>query len=512
MPINPNIALGVQPIQQPNMLGQVGQMMALKAAQQETEGYEGVKGAISGGMDPSDPRLLQYGPRGIAAFKAANEGRVKQQDFLTKSYANARETLNNVRTPEELLAFSVGQFNDPAIGPALKARGLTPESVAANLQKEIATSGFNTVLKKSAMGLDSFFKDETSRYSTNVAAGTAANRLNFDREKFEFEKANPGFELKTLNNGNIAAVNKRTNAVTILQAPSAAPTSATPPVNALTPTPAVNLNSLINPPVVNQPGAPTRANAAALPTTPLLAAPRPGYEYNAQGQQVPIKDPTAVVSTVTNAQGDVSGLNYKGEVVTTTKGIGKPSSGVERQREKEIVSKEGKESVNRVLGNLYSEYTNLVKTGGITDTRQSVEENISARTGASAVGQLTGSFTGSEAQSFRDSIEQTRPLLLTAIMKATGLSATQLNSNVELQTYLKTATDPKVSIQSNVKALNNISTMFGLGEKFEVPEIPKATSSPKAAKPADAVPPGLPPDIAALWPYISLEDRKLWQK
>jgi hypothetical protein len=129
-----------------------------------------------------------------------------------------------------------------------------------------------------------------------------------------------------------------------------------------------------------------------------------------------------------------------------------------------------------------------------------------------AVGQLTGSFTGSEAQSFRDSIEQTRPLLLTAIMKATGLSATQLNSNVELQTYLKTATDPKVSIQSNVKALNNISTMFGLGEKFEVPEIPKATSSPKAAKPANAVPPGLPPDIAALWPYISLEDRKLWQK
>jgi hypothetical protein len=177
-----------------------------------------------------------------------------------------------------------------------------------------------------------------------------------------------------------------------------------------------------------------------------------------------------------------------------------------------LFQKKVKKSVNRVLGNLYSEYTNLVKTGGITDTRQSVEENISARTGASAVGQLTGSFTGSEAQSFRDSIEQTRPLLLTAIMKATGLSATQLNSNVELQTYLKTATDPKVSIQSNVKALNNISTMFGLGEKFEVPEIPKATSSPKAAKPANAVPPGLPPDIAALWPYISLEDRKLWQK
>jgi hypothetical protein len=371
MPINPNIALGVQPIQQPNMLGQVGQMMALKAAQQETEGYEGVKGAISGGMDPSDPRLLQYGPRGIAAFKAANEGRVKQQDFLTKSYANARETLNNVRTPEELLAFSVGQFNDPAIGPALKARGLTPESVAANLQKEIATSGFNTVLKKSAMGLDSFFKDETSRYSTNVAAQTAANRLGFDERKFKFEQDNPGFEYKTLNDGSIAAVNKRSNAVTILQNPGAAPT---PPVNALTPTPAVNLNSLINPPVVNQPGAPTRANAAALAPTPLRAAPRPGYEYNAQGQQVPIKDPAAVVSTITDPQGTVRGLNYKGEIVSTTKGIGKPSPFVEK-------TAEAKAQLNRDLDTAIRQLTKAIEPGGMLE--QSTGSGIGAMYDAS---------------------------------------------------------------------------------------------------------------------------------
>jgi hypothetical protein len=52
-----------------------------------------------------------------------------------------------------------------------------------------------------------------------------------------------------------------------------------------------------------------------------------------------------------------------------------------------------------------------------------------------------------------------------------------------LQTYLKTATDPKVSIQSNVKALNNISTMFGLGEKFEVPSVDGST--PKTSAPSN---------------------------
>jgi len=497
------------------MLAQYGQMMALKAAQQETEGYEGLRGALSQGV-PEDPTtLLQYGKQGRATYESLLKGRKEKLESDDKrnvmlgglagpvmenpTPANFEFTLNR--------AVNYGLMTPEQKQQTLAQYGGSPESIKA----------YASNIFKGSITAQAQQSDATSRYSTNVAAGTAANRLGFDERKFKFEQDNPGFEYKTLNNGNIAAVNKRTNAVTILQEPSAAPTSAAPPVNALTPpsaapTSAASLNALINPPVVNQPGAPTRANAAALAPTPLLAAPRPGYEYNAQGQQVPISDPTKVVNTVTDKFGNVSMLNAAGDVIRKVEGMGKPSAGVERQQEREVVSEEGKKSVNRVLGNLYSEYTNLVKTGGITDTRQSVEENISARTGASAVGQLTGSFTGSEAQSFRDSIEQTRPLLLTAIMKATGLSATQLNSNVELQTYLKTATDPKVSIQSNVKALNNISTMFGLGEKFEVPEIPKATSSPKAAKPANAVPPGLPPDIAALWPYISLEDIKLWHK
>jgi hypothetical protein len=449
---------------------------------------------------------------GMQILKGQSEMSARDVETQAKSLKSIKDNVSLVNSPEGMVEFLRGAYSTP--GGALLAK-LAPldKAIAAIPSDPRSFADYKRNLgltsEKLFESADAQLSSKTSLATAGMAANTAANRLGFDERKFEFEKANPGFEYKTLNDGSIAAVNKRSNAVTILQNPGAAPT---PPVNALTPTPAVNLSSLINPPVVNQLGAPTIANAAALAPTPLRAAPRPGYEYNAQGQQVPISDPTKVVNTVTDKFGNVSMLNAAGDVIRKVEGMGKPSAGVERQQEREVVSEEGKKSVNRVLGNLYSEYTNLVKTGGITDTRQSVEENISARTGASAVGQLTGSFTGSEAQSFRDSIEQTRPLLLTAIMKATGLSATQLNSNVELQTYLKTATDPKVSIQSNVKALNNISTMFGLGEKFEVPEIPKATSSPKAAKPANAVPPGLPPDIAALWPYISLEDRKLWQK
>jgi hypothetical protein len=190
MALNTNIALGVQPIQQPqNMLGQYAQIMAIKAAQQETEGYEGVKSAIAGGMDAADPRMLQYGKRGIDAFKAAGEGRVKQQDALTKAYANQKRTLAFVSTPDDLLAHGLSQFNDPVIAPQLKAQGLTPEKLTASFQKQLATEGFESLLKKRAMGLDDWYKDQTSRRNTDVSSGPAYGQLKLAQDKAARDQA-----------------------------------------------------------------------------------------------------------------------------------------------------------------------------------------------------------------------------------------------------------------------------------------------------------------------------------
>jgi hypothetical protein len=48
---------------------------------------------------------------------------------------------------------------------------------------------------------------------------------------------------------------------------------------------------------------------------------------------------------------------------------------------------------------------------------------------------------------------------------------------VELQTYLKAATDTELSIQANVEAMNNISKLFGLGEEFKIEPPAKKGSS-----------------------------------
>lgn len=63
MPIDPNIALGVKPIEQPNMLGQMAQVMALRQAQQEMEGSAGVNElSRRGEKDPY--AYIQYGKQG----------------------------------------------------------------------------------------------------------------------------------------------------------------------------------------------------------------------------------------------------------------------------------------------------------------------------------------------------------------------------------------------------------------------------------------------------------------
>jgi len=378
MPINPNIALGIQPVQQPNMLGQYAQVMGIKAAQQEMEGNESTRNYFSRPVsERGDPSQLLGTKQGQAAYKALNEGQVKQLEATQKrvgligagaSAVLQNPTVENFRSVVENLVKNQVYSREDA-DKAIATIGNDPSKIPS----------FVTPLYRQAISAEKDLADKTSRANAATAAAAPMMNARLARERFEFEQANPGFEYKTLNDGSIAAVNKRSNAVTILQNPGAAPTSSTSPVNALTPpsaapTSAASLNSLINPPVVNQPGAPTRANAAALAPTPLRAAPRPGYEYNAQGQQVPIKDPAAVVSTITDPQGTVRGLNYKGEIVSTTKGIGKPSPFVEK-------TAEAKAQLNRDLDTAIRQLTKAIEPGGMLE--QSTGSGIGAMYDAS---------------------------------------------------------------------------------------------------------------------------------
>lgn len=209
MALDTNIALGVRPVEQPNMLAQMGQMMQLRSAQQEYEGQNALRDAFASGGNLSDPafvqRLRAANPKMAFDIEAKHlAGEKTRSELLGNAYKNSREALTMVNSPESLRAYTVSQFNDPIIGPALKARGITPETAVANLDREIATSGFNTVLKKSAMGLDSFFKDETSRRNTDVNSGASYGQLELAKAKDAREQQQQA-EITALLRGGAAA-------------------------------------------------------------------------------------------------------------------------------------------------------------------------------------------------------------------------------------------------------------------------------------------------------------------
>lgn len=121
----------------------------------------------------------------------------------------------------------------------------------------------------------------------------------------------------------------------------------------------------------------------------------------------------------------------------------------------------GAQSVTDQVVNLRSLYNQLNRGGGIVNTDEMI--NVGNAIQSSGLGQWTGRVFGTENQSIRNSIKQARPLLLQAIRKATGMTAKQMDSNVELQLYLSAATDPTLDYQANMMALDNLDRLYGIG-------------------------------------------------
>lgn len=115
------------------------------------------------------------------------------------------------------------------------------------------------------------------------------------------------------------------------------------------------------------------------------------------------------------------------------------------------------------ITNLRTKYRQLDEMGGIVNPDKSTISNIIAGAESSGLGQIVGGKLGTQAQSIRNEIAQARPLLLQSIKQATGMSSKQMDSNAELQLYLRSATDPNIDIKANLNALDNIQSLYGSG-------------------------------------------------
>lgn len=124
----------------------------------------------------------------------------------------------------------------------------------------------------------------------------------------------------------------------------------------------------------------------------------------------------------------------------------------------------GKTQLADDLDNLRASFRTLDEMRAIPSTERNVLSNLGSATAATGVGQMFGRAGGTEAQVERDVINSARMRLVNSIKNATGMSAQQLNSNVELQTMLKSISDPGQSVQAAMRIIDDIEEAYVKGD------------------------------------------------
>jgi hypothetical protein len=426
MALDPNISLGVRPLEVPNQLAQYGQLQQIMAAQdtqqmnalkmQEAQAAMDERNALRR-LNPSAPdyeqQLFKVSPQlGInyrkeAATTAAQEAARKKSEFeLTAARGKFGDEL------KRNLSANPSNENVIAWGQDAVLQNIYPEAqVAATVQQLLAIP-------------------PEQRVSILARSGATASELKPSTQ--------------TVN---------RAGATDIVQVPafSGAPTTvgsyADVPLPANVQAQKIQIARESRPPA--QPVAPTITSIVD-PANPNQMITIDARRYQGGGAGAP----------------GVIGV------------AGKEPGAALRTNKVEA----GKTQLADDLDNLRASFQTLDQMRAIPSTERGALSNVASGIAATGIGQKTGQMFGTEAQVERDVINSARSRLVNSIKNATGMSAQQLNSNVELQTMLKSISDPGQSVQAALRIIDDIENAYVKGDGM-LPKRNKPGAAPAAVSP-----------------------------
>lgn len=120
-----------------------------------------------------------------------------------------------------------------------------------------------------------------------------------------------------------------------------------------------------------------------------------------------------------------------------------------------------RDMLSQELNTVMSYYEGLNRMGAMTSPSRAAAANVAAAARATGVGQTAERFLGTEAQTLRDNISNARLRILNHVKNATGATASQMNSNMELQTWLNALTNPQQSIETVRETLGQMDAVLG---------------------------------------------------
>ena len=173
-------------------------------------------------------------------------------------------------------------------------------------------------------------------------------------------------------------------------------------------------------------------------------------------------------SDLTQAKTDIEKeklrIEAKRELAQLMASLKGPSSAVIKAQEKAEKVEEGQLALGDTISTAETLVKDLAKMGGITSTSKGPLANLVTSLQTGTVGQMGGRVFGTKEQAKRDELKSIRLQLLNAVKEATGMSAQQLNSNVELKTYLDSLGSEGMTKEANLAILDNLSRRYLKGE------------------------------------------------
>ena len=210
MPINPNIALGAQAQPQPiNMLGQMGQIYALRAAKQEFEGGEALRDFYASGGDTATAEgrraLLAANPKlGSQILNQQSEMLARDVKTQADSLKTIKENVGAVNTPEAMAEYLKGAYTTPGgaalaklipLDRAISAIPIDPKAFADYKRN------FGLTADKLFESADAQLGAKTRIQAANIGAAAPLMNARLNREKFDLEQTQQSDVAKILQSG-----------------------------------------------------------------------------------------------------------------------------------------------------------------------------------------------------------------------------------------------------------------------------------------------------------------------
>ena len=121
----------------------------------------------------------------------------------------------------------------------------------------------------------------------------------------------------------------------------------------------------------------------------------------------------------------------------------------------------GRKQVSTIIKKIRGAYEELEKKEAIASEKRGGFANVMDYLATTSPGREVQKALGTSSSKYLSEIVNSRKLLATAIKNATGMSAQEMNSNVELQLTLDALTDPTQGIEAARSTLDTLEELYG---------------------------------------------------